>query len=1077
MVEINPTSVRQTPNLFTIAPGVPFLETFAKSLLHGELLAGFNYDPKQPHHLARCRIYVPTRRAARALRSEFADQIGHRSVILPDIRALGEVDDDLGFFENVSVPDLAQDEPISQVQAMLILGDLILAWKKALPKAFSEQLQSVPLVAPANPSDALWLAAELLSLLESAESEEIDLGNIDLISIQEHAEWWQLTLEFLKIVREYWPERLKEIRRQSNARHQVNLLDRQTADLITNGHDGPVIVAGSTGSLPATARLIKSVATLEHGAIVLPGLDQDMGPDQWSYIYHYADDRKKFEPLDQLTAVVTQGHPQFGLARLLFRIGLKVPDISHVPALGQETNERRARRKIITRAMLPSAMTTIWADRTEIDPGQEFTSFKNVSLLESGNDREEAAAIAVAMRLSLEETTHTKKPNVALVTPDRNLALKVSIELQKYGIMADDSGGISLSQSQIGTLLMLTLNAALGPPDHAVLASLLKHQFAQLGVDEETKNNAITVIERTILRGAKRNYRPNQLSSALREYLDSLDQQSHIPLWRRNISVDDIKSTIEMTDKLKELFSEFYDLNNGEELQSNTLLSVAQWTEKTIDLLEAMTLSPSEDYEIWDSEAGQKLVALLEEIVSCPNEMQVTGGEWLQMLEPLLSGQVVKPKTGSHPSVMIWGGLEARLQDVDTIILAGLNEGVWPSTSSNDPFLSRSMKSEIGLEPPERRIGLAAHDFQMGMGAQNVVLSRSKKSNGAPTVASRWLQRICAVLSPDTVDAIRSRGDNFIAFSDVNANAKSSQIAKRPDPKPDQKFQPKSYSFSEISTLRRDPYSVYAKRILKLQPFESFSNEADLRVRGTIFHAVLEEFSHQIKNHHPSELEPLLAEILDRQFAKSDLPTEIEILWNDRFSRLIKPFVDWENTHGQDVVSRNIEASAVCRLPGDIEFLLTGRADRIDVLTDGTVDIIDFKTGISPSAKEARSLLDPQLPLEAYAVMKSGFKDIHSNLVRSLKYVRLKPADQLIVDQVEAKPSRKDPEPLSAEQLGQKAADELSQLLHELYHNKLGFKSRTIPKLDRDYTGEYNHLARVSEWSVSDALDDDGSHG
>lgn len=1075
MGDIHANRSRGNPNLFTIPPGVPFLETFAKSLLQGDLDPSFRYQPEEPHKLARCRIYVPTRRAARALRSEFADQIGHQSVILPDIRALGEVDDDLGFFDKSSPDDLMQDEPISQVQAMLILGELILAWKKALPKAFSEQLKSVPLVAPANPSDALWLAAELLSLLESSESEEIDLGRLAGINLQEHAEWWQLTLEFLKIVREYWPERLQEIRRQNNARYQVNQLDRQTQDLIANGHDGPVIVAGSTGSLPATARLIKAVSMLEHGAVVLPGLDQEMGPDHWSYIYYYADDQKSLEPSDQLTAVVTQGHPQFGLARLLFRMGLNFSDVYKLPQLGAETADRAERRKIVTKAMLPSAMTTIWANDAGANLDQEKIAFKNVSLLEAGNDREEAAAIAVAMRLALEGTSEINDPNVALVTPDRNLALKVSIELQKYGIMADDSGGQSLSQSQIGTLLMLAVTTALGTTDHAVLASFLKHPFSLLGVDEDVRTKAISVIERTILRGAERGFKPHQISDALQDYLQNIGEQKYIPTWRQNISDEDIKLAITYAEKLKTAFDAFYDLDVGFEGQADALPTIAQWTDKTIQLLEAITLSPTEDYLIWDSEAGQKLVSLLEEIVSCPTELRVTGQEWVQMLEPLLSGQVVKPKTGNHPRVMIWGALEARLQAVDTIILAGLNEGVWPNTSSNDPFLSRSMKSEIGLEPPERRIGLAAHDFQMGMGAKNVVLSRSLKSGGAPTVASRWVQRLCAVLSGDTVQAMTSRGEELIAFSAVHQSNEAAPVAQRPDPKPGHNYQPNSYSFSEISTLRRDPYAVYAKRILKLQPFESFSNDADLRARGTIFHAVLEEFSHEISNHDAADLEKLLSDILERKFVESGLPAETAILWKDRFARIIEPYVRWEIEHGEDVASREVEASARCALPGDIPFQLTGRADRIDLLKDGSVDIIDFKTGTSPSAREARSLLDPQLPLEAYALMKSGFKEIKSNSVRSLKYVRLKPADKLLVDQVEAKPTKKEPEPLSAEQLGEKAAEELSQLLHELYHNKIGFKSRTIPKMDRDYTGDYNHLARVSEWSVADTQED-GDH-
>src|SRR5690606_40649772 len=102
----------------------------------------------------------------------------------------------------------------------------------------------------------------------------------------------------------------------------------------------------------------------------------------------------------------------------------------------------------------------------------------------------------------------------------------------------------------------------------------------------------------------------------------------------------------------------------------------------------------------------------------------------------------LRPRFGRHPRLFIWGPLEARLQHADRIILGGLNEGTWPGDASIDPWLNRPMRAELAIEPPERRIGLAAHDFASGASAGGVVLTRALKVGGAPTVASRWLLRL-----------------------------------------------------------------------------------------------------------------------------------------------------------------------------------------------------------------------------------------------------------------------------------------------------------------------------------------------
>jgi ATP-dependent helicase/nuclease subunit B len=113
------------------------------------------------------------------------------------------------------------------------------------------------------------------------------------------------------------------------------------------------------------------------------------------------------------------------------------------------------------------------------------------------------------------------------------------------------------------------------------------------------------------------------------------------------------------------------------------------------------------------------------------------------VLLKLMDGREVPPAmTAGDARVAIWGLLEARLQRRDLMILAGLNEGVWPAPPGEDPFLSRAMRAKLGLPSVDQRIGLAAHDFAQLANAPNVVLTRALRRDGSPTFASRWLWRL-----------------------------------------------------------------------------------------------------------------------------------------------------------------------------------------------------------------------------------------------------------------------------------------------------------------------------------------------
>ncbi|KGF69919.1 hypothetical protein LL06_07990, partial [Hoeflea sp. BAL378] len=430
------------PRIVTIPPGAAFLRMLAEAILSGSLVTGLCYQPENPLSLAGATVFVPTRRAARALRSEITDLIGKGSAILPSIRALGETDDDAGFFDAADPETLALNPPIPQVAATLRLADLVLAWKQALPQAVRDHLGGLPLVAPANPADAIWLGRALFELIQAVEIEEGDFAGLDSVVAEDLQHWWQLTGEFLKIAREFWPSLLEEIARSSPALHHNAMIDVFTRGLATAPPGRPVIVAGSTGTRPSTARLIATVARLDQGAVVLPGLDHAMRPSHWQALARAATNLTSADGRIQVDVTI-RSHPQYGLLRLLETSGLDAERIGEIPEIGRIAPALTARRAIVSAALLPAATTEAWGEPGFLpDVPVASRGLEHVSLIEAANEREEALALAAAMRRALEPRPGLEEPTAALVTPDRNLARRVVTELGRYGIEASDSGGI-----------------------------------------------------------------------------------------------------------------------------------------------------------------------------------------------------------------------------------------------------------------------------------------------------------------------------------------------------------------------------------------------------------------------------------------------------------------------------------------------------------------------------------------------------------------------------------------------------------------------------------------------------------
>jgi ATP-dependent helicase/nuclease subunit B len=1049
--------------VFSIPPSAPFLKTLAQALCDGRLIDGFRLNPADPLSLARATIYVPTRRAARVLRSEIVDLIGGRSAILPVIRPLGETDDDAGYFDEIDAGDLELLPPVSPVTRLVELAKLILLWRNRLPDILRDIHSDSPLVAPASPADAIWLAKSLAELIDAVETEDTGWEGLKAIDLGDRALWWQLTGAFLKIASAYWPDRLAEIHRSSPSLHRNEAIRAEVRRVARLGTSHPMIVAGSTGSIPATAELIAAIHQLDCGAVVLPGLDFGMSDGDWLMAGAVSPDMRKS------TDPASRCHPQYGLFHLLQKLKTLRTD---VVVLAEEREEMKVRSRAVSIAFTPAdADVNQLAWRQSVGETVVESAFSDMTLIEAANEREEALAIAIALKLALHAPGNNERTQVALVTPDRTIARRVAAELQRFGIEADDSAGTPLSSSLHGGLAQLALEATLRPGDPVALISLLKHPLVRLGYRKDELDTAVNGLELFCLRGGTALANPAALQALVIETFDALEKSPFRTVSQARLLGEDPKpALLELANRVEravEPLASMIAASDGARLSSKAPLGA--WAEATGRVLEALTADERGSLEtLWSGEAGDALAELLREIIETGDTLEAAGPQWIDVVTALITGIGIKPKPVGHPRVFIWGTLEARLQSVDTLILGGMNEATWPAQTANNPFLSRVMKTEMGLEPPERRIGQSAHDFVMGLGTKNLIMTRALRQGGAPSVASRFLQRLLSAAGEGIAGGMKARGDYYRQLAGMIDDGENQNFSPRPSPTPPAALQPKQYSFSEAGKLRRDPYAIYARRILKLDPITPFNEDPGALERGNIYHAVVERFIREGINPRMPNAFVALGAIAHAVFDAAALPAHIDAVWRPRFLDTAKAFLADEAERRPAIQSTHVEILA--RLQIDEELAITGRADRIDVRRDGKADIIDYKTGLTPSLKEARALLDPQLSLEAAALRGGGFFDMRPLETDNLIYVRLRPGRNFKTETVNNdKSTRIKPEDVrTADTLAQEALSQLIKLARALRQGEAGFKSRVAPFRDRDYGGDYDHLARVAEWSSAE---------
>lgn len=974
----------KSPSLASIPANVPFLDTLAAWWL--ERAGG------DPVRAAEGLILLPTRRAARALTDAFLRQSGGAPLLLPRIAALGGLDE----APLALAGALGVKPAVPAPQRLAVLSCMILAMGGRYG-------------APDTADRAWLLAQELAVLLDEAARAEIDLAaRLPEAVGREFASHWHVTLEFLQIVTQAWPAWLAETGFFDIASRQIALLDAQAEAWRAAPPDMPVVAAGTTGAIPAVGRLLKVVAALPAGVVVLPGLDLLLDDESW--------------------AALDATHPQASLRDLLGSLGASRGDV--VPWQAHEAASPAARLDLLRLAMLPAPALHQWQDAAvEVDD--------QVKLLAPADAQEEACAIAMVLRDALEQPGST----AALVTPDRQLAQRVAAELLRFGVVADDSAGEPLAETPPAVLLRLLAKAAAENFRPVGLLAVLKHPLAAAGMAPAHCRDAARALEIAALRGPMpapglAGLRAAGADAAFCERLETCLGGLPAP------------GAMHKPDEwVLLLLSAAEALAATDAVPGETRLWAAEEGEALADhvtsLLPALALLP-------------------------PQEMAALP----VLLDAALVGSAVRSRRAlrgrdgaEHPRVFIWGLLEARLQAADTIVLGGLVENVWPPLADPGPWMNRAMRAAVGLASPEAAVGQAAHDFVACVCAgRRAILSASRRRDAAPAVPARWLTRIEALLASRKRRLQTHPGALWARALDRPLGT-AIPVAP-PAPSPPVALRPRKLRVTEIETWLRDPYAIYAKHVLQLEKLRPLEESADAADYGQIVHNGLQHFYNIFGTAWPADAAAQLQANMDTALDEAGMRPALAAWWRPRLRRIAvwvaEAEADRRRLHGKLTLIRNEQPGAwQFDAPAGV-FTLRGRADRIERRFDGAIAILDYKTGAPPLQKDVEEGRAPQLPLEAAMVAQGAFgEDLRGRAV-DLTYWQISGGFE---PGASRQLFRGDAGKVQA--ASDLAAEKLAALVADFDRPGRPYLSQPHPGAAPRFS-DYAKLARVAEWSVAD---------
>ena len=993
--------------VFTIAAGRPFLRVLAEAVLDGFPIA--DGAPPDVLGLARWTILVPTRRAARELEDIFLRLTRRGGLLLPRIRPVGDIDEDLLARDDDAATTGDLPPAISRTGQQLLLIDLIDDWASTNPQTrLAREIAAAP-------HQAQGLAVSLAEFLDGLETENIDVARIPELYDLENARHRDAILQFLAVAREAYPARLAAAGLIGPQQRRAVILKREAARLTSARPTAPFIAAGSTGSIEATRTLLKAIAELPNGAVVLPGLDCGMDDASW------------------LAAGPT--HPQFAFKQLLPALGIDRPDVHE---LGEA--QPGPRSWLASEIMRPADTAHQW--RASLDgrrPDIE-TAMQGVELVEARSLLEQATAVALILRNVLE----TPGKTACLVTPDRQMARRVKAELGRWNIAIDDSAGEPLIHLGGAALVNLLIEAVLQGFSAPSLAALLRHGMCTFGEAPDAARRAVGLIELALLRTGNGAPEISALPHALRIASES-EERGHLLL--QQVTADDWQQAIAFAARAGEILGP---------LSRDQPATLSVHLDRIIKAAEAMA-----GERLWEGEEGSTLrdaVARLGDDSSHLRHCDMARAaaiirHWLQAVA------VRQPAENALP-LSILGLLEARLMRPDVMVLAGLNEGVWPAAPDPGPWLNRPMRDKLGMSQPERQIGQTAHDFAEAFGCSDVKLVWSKRSGDAPATPSRWILRLQMILQQAGLKGLTGQASQWCAIARQLVEPGHVTPMAKPKPCPPVALRPRQLSVTRIEKLVRDPYAIYARYVLRLEPLNSIAAVPDPARRGIIFHAAIGDFLSRHPVQLPDDAEAELLRLGESHFAVlKDYPA-LTGFWWPRFCRIARWLVA-EEPGLRDGVER-IVAEAKGLLRFDINgqpFTLTCRADRIDLFANGAARIIDYKTGKVPTKSQVEAGLAPQLTLQAAMLAQDAFEGTGPRQTDGIAYIKLS----------------------GGEPAGEIKSLAFDQGVMALAHEHLEGLKRILTFYDRpsqpylprlmmekeDDEGDYDHLSRFREWALS----------
>jgi ATP-dependent helicase/nuclease subunit B len=990
------TQLESKPTLFSI----PVQRAFADALAAG-LIDRFADGALW---LAQGLIILPSNRARSAVQAAFV-RAGGAGLLMPRLAVIGDADLDESVALALDPIDEAAPIPpaIDPLKRRLMLAGLI---EKHHPAGEE----------PITGAAAFQLAEGLGRVIDQLHYEDIAPARLADIesALGDLAGHWQASWRRLSLLVDQWPKMLAATGHIDRADRRNRLLARVSAAWRAAPPARFMVAAGVTTAAPAIARLLRTVADLPQGMVVLPGLDLGMATEEWDALGPVKLDPEKpgERPLET--------HPQYHLKLLLGRMGVARGEVSEWDAVSAFDGPD-ARASFVSLLFAPAAYTARWQQAGDLSPG-----ITGVTGAVFADDGQEAQGIALMMRAALETPART----AALVTPDRALATRVAAALARWDISVDDSAGQPLGQTPPGALLLALAEFA-AAFDPVRLVALLGHPLVRAG---ETRLGWLDQVRRLdlVLRGPGLVPGWDGVTARIAERAADPKVRGHgeaglIGLWWADVAMG--------------LGGALAPFAAGAPVPPSALLGSLQ-----------AALGWLTGEGVWTGHAGRALSEIFDRwaLAKSDGPALVAPADFPAMLADLLAGESVRPPYGGHPRLFIWGLLEARLQRADVMILGGLDEGRWPQQQSPDPWLAPGIRRMLGLAAPERQQGAAAHDFAGAFAAREVVVTRAMRSGGDPAVASRFWLRLAALageLPEPLLDGQRVAA--LAAILDVPLGA--SVPADRPHPAPPSSARPDRISVTGVDQLARDPFAFYAAKILRLSELDPLSSGPDAKWFGIRVHKFLQDWQEAglTESAFDAEVAALRADPALDSLARAFWLPRIEPSLRWAAERI------WQARDERWPVAN--EVSGTLMVDG---ILLHGTADRVDQAADGTLAIVDYKTGAAPSGKSTGEGLNSQLGLLGLLAEEAGLGDLVPEPVGAFEYWELKRDRKKNVDGAVKAIRGQKPKPATTAAVIERAREALAELTARYL---LGHEPFVPGDTGKRYA-DFDQLMRRDEW-------------